>query len=67
MGTLKLNKSIYEREAVAAAISAFGEVATISLTEDNSYWICSFDGCRYDEKQTLHEFENYVIDFMNTL
>ena len=67
MGTLKLNKSIYEREALVAAVSAFGEVAKISLTEDNSYWICSFDGCRYDEKQTLHEFENYVIDFMNTL
>ena len=37
------------------------------MAEDNSHWVCSFDGCRYDEKQTLHEFENYVIDFMNTL
>ena len=34
--------------------------------EDNNYWKCRFKNCRYNTEQTELEFENYLIDYINS-
>jgi hypothetical protein len=38
----------------------------IEVEEDNNYWKCRFKNCRYNTEQTELEFENYLIDYINS-
>lgn len=66
MMTLRLNKELYEKDSLQDAVDAFQELAKIEVREQDSYWIVCFRQCRYEEKQTVAEFENYLIDRMNS-
>lgn len=66
MMELKLNKQIFDGFAIETAISAYKGLATIDLLDGIDHWICSFSDCEYPEKLTALEFENYVIDLMNS-
>lgn len=63
---LKLSKQVFNVAAIETAISAFTGLAKINLVESADYWICSFSDCKYPEMLTASEFENYVIDLMNS-
>lgn len=63
---LKLNKQIYDAAAVENAINAYRQLAAITLSEDAAHWCCTFRDCVYSESLTVSEFENYVIDLMNS-
>lgn len=66
MMELKLNKQIFDGFVIETAISAYKGLATIDLLDGIDYWICSFFDCEYPEELTALEFENYVIDLMNS-
>lgn len=62
---LDLIKEVYAREALDAAIGAFGALARISVSEDGAYWRCVFEECVHDPQRTADEFENYLLDLLN--
>lgn len=66
MMTLRLNKELYEKDSLQDAVNAYRELAKIEVQEQDFYWIIQFGQCRYEEKQTVAEFENYLIDRMNS-
>ena len=63
---LRLNKQIFDYGTVVTAIKAYMDLATITIDDDRLYWVCSFYDCVYPESLTICEFENYVIDLMNS-
>ena len=65
MTTITFNKELYTGESVSAAAAAFQSLAKFNISDEQSYIAVSVSDCLYDEKQTLAEFGNYVIDFMN--
>lgn len=66
MMTLRLNKALYEKDSLQDAVNAYRELAKIEVREQDPYWIIHFRQCRYEERQTAAEFENYLIDRMNS-
>lgn len=63
--TIKLNKEIYNLGHIRQAITDYSPLSSIVLSEDESYYLCDFSGCRYEEQLTAKEFINYVTDLMN--
>lgn len=66
MNDLKLNKELYDRKDLILVAKVFSHLAMIRMQEDNNYWICRFENCRYSTEQTKMEFENYLIDYINS-
>lgn len=66
MMILRLNKEIYHGNALRDAVKSYEGLAEIQWEEQSSYWVVTFRECRYEEKQTVAEFENYLIDRMNS-
>lgn len=67
MNKLMLSKELYNSTAIIKTVSAFSELVNISVTENNKYYICYFNNSRYGTKQTISEFENYLIDLCNRM
>lgn len=65
MGKLKLSVQIYTADNIKKAISDYSAIAEIKLSKSKEYYICEFTACKYDEKETIMEFENYLIDLHN--
>ena len=66
MYKLLLQKNIYSEQSISDAREAFSGIASISLDENDDYYVCSFSSCAADETLTMKEFENYLIDLANT-
>lgn len=66
MNKLFLNKSIYTQKQILDTISAFSSLCNIKLCDDVAYFICEFYNCIYEIEETKKEFENYLIDLINT-
>ena len=66
MNRLLLTKDLYHIVPINEAISSFRNICEVSLSENTKYYICSFDRCSYNPDITTQEFENYVIDLMNS-
>ena len=66
MLNLKLSKAIYKEDAIHKAITAFSNISSISCFDVGNSYICSFSGCVEDEVLTSKEFENYLIDLLNS-
>lgn len=62
---MKLNKSIYQKQNIILAISAYKEIANIKVHENENYWILDFYNCMYEKQKTELEFENYLIGLEN--
>lgn len=67
MNELLLSKDIYNISAIKQTISAFSELAKISLYNNASHYVCVFENCIYAQDETIKEFENYLIDLCNRL
>ena len=61
-----LNRNIYPDWAVARAAADYQALASIEVTTDCEYRICSFKNCRYDEALTAKEFLNYLVNLLNS-
>lgn len=66
MNKLKLNSNIFSIIHVKKAITAYKDICKIDINEINNYIACEFKDCVYDLEETKKEFENYVINLMNT-
>ena len=66
MNKLMLNKSLFAKHALLTGIAAFKGICTIDYTESGDYYCCIFLNCIYDIDITKKEFENYIIDLINT-
>lgn len=66
MKKLHLNKNIYPYENIINSINEYKNIADITVSHDDKYFICIFKNCRYDTQETINEFENYVIMLSNT-
>lgn len=62
MNKLLLSKDLYDKAYIINSIVEFKEHTTIELSENNEYYICLFKNCVYEAQETIHEFENYLID-----
>ena len=63
---LKLTKSIYQLQHIEYGIEQFKPISTITVSNNAEYFDCSFSNCKYDETTTKNEFENYLIDLINS-
>lgn len=66
MNKLRLNKNIYDQSYIQLAIHAFEDLCTIIFKDEEKYYTCLFNDCKYDIKETKKEFENYLIDLINS-
>lgn len=60
------SKVIYARKAIESAIIDYKHIATIELTENRTYYICRFRKCIIAVQRVICEFNNYLIELMNT-
>lgn len=66
MKNFKLSKELFVRKSIICARSRFLDLAEITITECGGYYNLQILNSRWDEKTTMREFENYVIDLMNS-
>lgn len=66
MNELKLSKDIFEVNAIENAILQYKDICIISKNENSDYYTLIFSDCVYSVEETINEFENYVIDLMNS-
>jgi hypothetical protein len=63
---VEYNLNIYNQSIIAAAIEAYKDYASISVSLIKP-GICelNFINCVYDTKETVNEFNNYLIELLN--
>lgn len=62
----RYSKDFYTVEAVIIAIKDYRKIATITMREEGRYYVCSFSKCIVDPKRVVFEFNNYLIELMNS-
>lgn len=65
MNTLQLAKELYTESLIHQTIQAFAGLCEVELSEDARYYTCTFHRTKYELAETIHEFENYLIDLHN--
>lgn len=63
---LELHKEIYSYEKIKYVMDIYKEYARIKILNEEDKFILIFDKCKYEEKTTIREFENYLIGLENT-
>ena len=66
MKKIKLNRSIYSDKAINSALTAYNNLAMFTVDLNSEYATVTFIKCKYDEDQTIKEFENYLIGAENS-
>lgn len=66
MKKVKINREIYSKESIEQTMRAFKNHAIMSVTYNKEYATIHFIKCKYDETQTINEFENYMIGVENS-
>lgn len=66
MKKLRINRSIYSDESIAITLKAYQGYAVATVKYKKDYAIVTFWKCKYDEEQTIKEFENYMIGVENS-
>ena len=62
----KYSKAFYTQETLAVAINDYKKIAIIKLLEDKGHYICEFSECLVDSQVVINEFNNYLIELMNS-
>lgn len=66
MNKKTFNKEVYYKKIIFHAINDYRDIASITLEEQNQYFICTFLDCKYDRIETINEFANYLIELSNS-
>lgn len=66
MNDLLLNKNIYVKRNIQVVIEVFKKLCKVTIEENSKYWELTFSECVYDKTRTVKEFENYLIDYINS-
>lgn len=64
--TQSYSKAIYSRPAIVSAIQDYRKIARISLKENETHYVCEFTKCIVDAQRVMNEFNNYLIELLNT-
>lgn len=59
--TLEFTTDVFTLTDIEKAITAFSELAVISINTNGDRYIVRFSECKYPIIETMHEFDNYVI------
>lgn len=63
---LRLNPNIFKMKYIDHAAKAYEKICSIKISGEDDYIVCEFSNCIYDAEETSKEFENYIIDLMNS-
>ena len=63
---IRLVKDIYSLEVVEKCLNAFSECGEFELTESDRHYCIEVENSKYSPIITLREFENYLLDMVNT-
>lgn len=66
MKTVKINRSIYSDQTIAKTMQVYKNHAVTTVKFQDVYAVLTFWKCKYDEAQTIKEFENYMIGIENS-
>lgn len=59
-------KAFYTKKVLIAAINDYKKIARIKLLEDDEHYRCEFYKCAVDTQVVMNEFNNYLIELMNS-
>ena len=59
-------KAFYRKEVLNQAINDYKKIAKIKLLEDDEYFKCKFFQCVVDTPLVINEFNNYLIELLNS-
>ena len=59
-------KGFYSALDVSRAVKDYKRIATITLYEEKDYYVCKFSNCITDPRRVVLEFNNYLIELMNS-
>ena len=62
----KYSNKVYSLSAIKKAINDYGNIARILLSEKEGYYTCEFYNCQIDSQRVMLEFDNYLVELMNT-
>ncbi|MFA7101086.1 MAG: HxsD-like protein [Bacilli bacterium] len=65
MKIIKVNKSLFSTSTIGEAMEAYKDYALIVIKQDAGYTVLTFLKSKFDEEQTIKEFENYMIELEN--
>lgn len=66
MKKVQINRSVYSDETIKQTMMAYKNHAVTTVKFLPKYAVVSFWKCKYDESQTIKEFENYMIGIENS-
>ncbi len=66
MKKISINREVFSDRSIKQALEDYKEIAKTSLKIKDKYAIVTFWFCKYDENQTIREFENYLIGTENS-
>ena len=66
MKKIKYNRDIYSDSAIYTAMLAYKSYAVMTVNYNKEFAVITFWKCKYDEAQTIKEFENYMIGAENS-
>ena len=62
---LILDLALYPERLIEKAIGNYQGIAEITYSKNTDFAKMFFEKCLYDEKQTVQEFENHLIELCN--
>ena len=62
----RYSKEFYRFDDVAAAIKDYKKLTTITMSEEHGYYVCTFSNCLIEPRRIVLEFNNYLIELMNS-
>lgn len=60
------HKSFYPYHVLLTAIRDYRHIAQIELDDVGAHYRCTFTNCVAPTARVIHEFDNYLIELMNS-
>ena len=62
----RFSKAVYSSDAINSAIKDYVKIASITYSEVDEYYVCTFSKCITDTDRVIKEFGNYLVELMNS-
>ena len=66
MKKIKISRAIYSDKTIESTAKIYQSYADITINYTKEYAVLIFSECKYNESQTIKEFENYMIGTENS-
>lgn len=61
------SKEFYSISIIQKAIHAYSKLAVIDISEERDCYKCIFSDCIIDSERIVCEFDNYLIELLNSI